>query len=331
MPADERVRRHDLASTSGDAARARRIVERTRIFALAESLGGVESLIGHPASMTHASVPPAMRAGDGAHRQPAPAALRDRGRRGPDRGPGAGARRPEAGGSLYHSETLRRSPGVLAPSPNHEPDMTNSSRSAPPPHAPRDRPRVAGSIPPTAPRCRPCAPFPASTRSSGRCSAFLGGERGIRLLFQANAVRVGPTQFPRLWHLHVEDCTTFDWANGPRAVRHADADLQRRRLRHRRPVHRPPFGRARAARRRRDPRLLLAHELGHVMSGHSLYRTIAAILALVSLGALPFLAGIALLPVQLAFLEWSPQVGAVGRPRRAARQPGRDRGAAARS
>jgi cystathionine beta-lyase/cystathionine gamma-synthase len=45
----------------GDPERARRIVERTRIFALAESLGGVESLIGHPASMTHASVPPAMR------------------------------------------------------------------------------------------------------------------------------------------------------------------------------------------------------------------------------------------------------------------------------
>jgi Zn-dependent protease with chaperone function len=52
-------------------------------------------------------------------------------------------------------------------------------------------------------------------------------------------------------------------------------------------------------------RALLAHELGHVMSGHALYATIAAILALVSLGALPFLAGIALLPVKLAFLEWS--------------------------
>jgi cystathionine beta-lyase/cystathionine gamma-synthase len=45
----------------GDAERARRFVERTRIFVLAESLGGVESLIGHPASMTHASVPPGMR------------------------------------------------------------------------------------------------------------------------------------------------------------------------------------------------------------------------------------------------------------------------------
>jgi cystathionine beta-lyase/cystathionine gamma-synthase len=45
----------------GDPEKARRMAERTKIFALAESLGGVESLIGHPASMTHASVPVAMR------------------------------------------------------------------------------------------------------------------------------------------------------------------------------------------------------------------------------------------------------------------------------
>ena len=45
----------------GSLERARQVVERTRIFALAESLGGVESLIGHPASMTHASVPREMR------------------------------------------------------------------------------------------------------------------------------------------------------------------------------------------------------------------------------------------------------------------------------
>jgi cystathionine beta-lyase/cystathionine gamma-synthase len=50
-----------LSLELGDEARARRVVERTRLFALAESLGGVESLIGHPASMTHASVPPELR------------------------------------------------------------------------------------------------------------------------------------------------------------------------------------------------------------------------------------------------------------------------------
>lgn len=45
----------------GSIERARIVVESTRIFALAESLGGVESLIGHPASMTHTSVPKEMR------------------------------------------------------------------------------------------------------------------------------------------------------------------------------------------------------------------------------------------------------------------------------
>lgn len=41
---------------------ARRFLERCRIFALAESLGGVESLIEHPGSMTHASIPAEKRA-----------------------------------------------------------------------------------------------------------------------------------------------------------------------------------------------------------------------------------------------------------------------------
>jgi len=41
---------------------ARRALERCHLFALAESLGGVESLIEHPALMTHASLPPQVRA-----------------------------------------------------------------------------------------------------------------------------------------------------------------------------------------------------------------------------------------------------------------------------
>jgi cystathionine gamma-lyase len=45
-----------------DLAGAKRFLERCQIFTLAESLGGVESLIEHPAIMTHASIPPAQRA-----------------------------------------------------------------------------------------------------------------------------------------------------------------------------------------------------------------------------------------------------------------------------
>ena len=36
---------------------ANKVLSSTKLFALAESLGGVESLINHPASMTHASIP----------------------------------------------------------------------------------------------------------------------------------------------------------------------------------------------------------------------------------------------------------------------------------
>ena len=46
----------------GTLERARGVLERVRLFALAESLGGVESLNSHPASMTHASVPIERRA-----------------------------------------------------------------------------------------------------------------------------------------------------------------------------------------------------------------------------------------------------------------------------
>lgn len=45
----------------GGLKKAKRMLERCELFALAESLGGVESLIEHPAIMTHASVPPANR------------------------------------------------------------------------------------------------------------------------------------------------------------------------------------------------------------------------------------------------------------------------------
>jgi len=46
----------------GGLPTAKAFLEKVQIFALAESLGGVESLIEHPAIMTHASIPPAQRA-----------------------------------------------------------------------------------------------------------------------------------------------------------------------------------------------------------------------------------------------------------------------------
>ncbi len=45
----------------GSLQAARRFLKRVRLCALAESLGGVETLISHPATMTHGSIPPVQR------------------------------------------------------------------------------------------------------------------------------------------------------------------------------------------------------------------------------------------------------------------------------
>jgi len=129
------------------------------------------------------------------------------------------------------------------------------------------------------------------------------GERGVRLIFQADAVRVGPTQFPRLNQLYTDILTSMDWPERPELF-----------------VSQTPFANAGAFGMDRpfivinsgtlklldddEVRNVLGHELGHVMSGHALYHTILVLILHVGLGALPFLAGIAILPIQLALLEW---------------------------
>jgi Zn-dependent protease with chaperone function len=129
------------------------------------------------------------------------------------------------------------------------------------------------------------------------------GERGLRHLFLANAVRVGPRQRPKLDALYTEVLATFDWPTHPQLY-----------------VTQTPFVNAGAIGfdepfiivnsgtlgllSRDEQRDVLAHELGHIMSGHVTYSTIAVILINFGLRNLPFLAGIALLPIQIALLEW---------------------------
>ncbi|MGY8922808.1 MAG: trans-sulfuration enzyme family protein, partial [Flavobacteriales bacterium] len=50
-----------FVTKGGDYSASIKIIEKLKLFTLAESLGGVESLAGHPASMTHASIPKNLR------------------------------------------------------------------------------------------------------------------------------------------------------------------------------------------------------------------------------------------------------------------------------
>ena len=130
------------------------------------------------------------------------------------------------------------------------------------------------------------------------------GERGFRLLFQANAVRVGPTQFARLNALYTDVLTSMDWQVRPELF-----------------VSQTPFVNAGAYGMDRpfivinsgalnlldddEMRTLLGHELGHVMSGHALYHTILILIVFVGLNFLPFLTSLVLAPIRYALLEWA--------------------------
>lgn len=129
------------------------------------------------------------------------------------------------------------------------------------------------------------------------------GERGVRLLFQANAVRVGPTQFPKVHAAFTDVCATLDWETRPELFISQTPFFNAGAFGMDRPFIVLNSG-ALAVLDEEELRTILGHELGHIISGHSLYRTILVILLTVGLRGLPFLAGIALLPIQLALLEW---------------------------
>jgi len=129
------------------------------------------------------------------------------------------------------------------------------------------------------------------------------GERGIRLIFQANAVRVGPSQFPRLHHLMTEVTTTMDWPEQPPLFVSQTPIVNAGAVGVDHPFIVLNSG-AVALLDDDELRVLLGHELGHVMSGHTLYRTVTILILTLGFRNLPFLAGIVLLPIQLALLEW---------------------------
>jgi Zn-dependent protease with chaperone function len=129
------------------------------------------------------------------------------------------------------------------------------------------------------------------------------GERGVRQMFLANAVRVGPDQRPKLWAQHLEVCETLDWKDLPELYVTQTPLVNAAAVGFDKPfivLNSGTLGLL-SEEERRD---ILGHELGHIMSGHTTYTTIAIIILTVGLQNLPFLAGMALLPFQLALMEW---------------------------
>ncbi len=129
------------------------------------------------------------------------------------------------------------------------------------------------------------------------------GERGIRLIFQANAVRVGPNQFPELHAMLTEVTETMDWPKQPELYVTQTPIVNASAV-----GFDDPFIVLHSSMLRLldedETRVIVGHELGHIMSGHALYRTVTILILLFGFQNLPFLAGLALLPIKLALLEW---------------------------
>lgn len=128
------------------------------------------------------------------------------------------------------------------------------------------------------------------------------GEKNVRMMFQANAVKVSETQYPELHQALVRVCDVLDTPVPPLYITQdptANAGAVG--------VDNPfivlhsslielatPF----------EVEAVLGHEVGHVMSGHALYRTMLFILLQLTLMRSPMIT-VAMRPIIYALLEWS--------------------------
>jgi Zn-dependent protease with chaperone function len=137
--------------------------------------------------------------------------------------------------------------------------------------------------------------------------AGLTGERTVRNLFLGDAVLVGPAQRPALYALYRDVLETLDWpetgAQEPQLYITQSPIVSATAVGFENPFIVISSGTLELL-DDDERRFVLAHELGHIMSGHMTYRTMAVIMIFFGVAVLPFLGAVALLPFQLALLEW---------------------------
>ena len=129
------------------------------------------------------------------------------------------------------------------------------------------------------------------------------GEKPIRLSFQANAVRVSPRQFPDVHRLYMEVCETLD-VDEPYDLFISQTPV----------VNAGAYGMdepfiilnsgMKTLLNERQLQYVMGHEVGHILSGHVLYRTMTVLLLQLAQLGFPIV-GIAARAVLIGLLEWS--------------------------
>jgi Zn-dependent protease with chaperone function len=132
----------------------------------------------------------------------------------------------------------------------------------------------------------------------------LFAERTLRALYQGGAVRVGPRQFPRVHALWEECCAVLDVQDPPELYVSQNPVLNAGAVGMDRPFVVLTSGTVNAL-DDHQLRVVLGHELGHILSGHVLYKTMLRLLLRVSILALGTpITGVAMLALLAALLEW---------------------------
>ncbi len=137
----------------------------------------------------------------------------------------------------------------------------------------------------------------------GRQLIEFGYERALRQVFLASSVRLGGEQLPEAWAMHRAACARLDLADVPDLYLTQFPITNAAAIGADRPIV-LVNSRTIELLDEEELRTVLAHEAGHVLSEHVLYRTALMILLSIGTRGLPMMAGLPLLAVKLALLEW---------------------------
>ncbi len=128
------------------------------------------------------------------------------------------------------------------------------------------------------------------------------GERGARLAFQGDAVRVSPRQFARFHRLWLDVQDTLDAGDEYELYITYDPAANAGAFGLDKPWVVLQSG-ALSLLTDDEISFVMGHELGHVLSGHALYHTMMVILIMIARAGMPVL-GLAIMPIILALREW---------------------------
>ena len=130
-----------------------------------------------------------------------------------------------------------------------------------------------------------------------------GYERALRQIFLAGSLKLGSDQLPSVWASHRAACARLDLPDVPALYLTQFPITNAAAIGADRPIV-LLNSRTVELLDEDELRTVLGHEAGHILSDHVLYRTALMILLAVGTRGLPLMAGLPLLAVKLALLEW---------------------------